>query len=198
MIYWSLKALNAVAEVDHVIVATDSEEIEATVNSFDFKKVVIYKRSPENALDASSTESVMLEYLKQENWPDTTAFILTQATSPLTQSQHFKAALHQFHNKGCDSLLTACRSKRFFWKADGTAINYDYKNRPRRQDFDGYLMENGAFYINSVGQIKRDQNRLSGKIALYEMPEYTALELDEPHDWIIGEELLKKYIIGNE
>ena len=188
--------MSTVSEIDQIIVATDSEDISSTVEAFGLDKVSIYNRLPDNALDTSSTESVMLEYLQQENWPDATAFILTQATSPLTQSQHFKEALHQYRTSASDSLLTACRSKRFFWNDDGTAINYDYKNRPRRQDFDGYLMENGAFYINSVGNIMRDRNRLSGQITLYEMPEYTALELDEPSDWIVGEQLLKKYIIG--
>ena len=134
----------------------------------------------------------MLEYIEQSDWPDTTAFILTQATSPLTQSHHFEEALHLFQLPQYDSLLTAVRTKRFYWNEDGTAINYDYKNRPRRQDFDGYLMENGAFYINTIGNIKRDQNRLSGKMAIYEMPEYTGLELDEPADWIVGEELMKR------
>jgi N-acylneuraminate cytidylyltransferase len=88
-----------------------------------------------------------------------------------------------------------CRTKRFFWNENGTPINYDYKNRPRRQDFDGMLMENGAFYISSIGNIKKYKNRLSGKIAIYEMPEYTAIEIDEEDDWIIAEKLMQKYIL---
>jgi N-acylneuraminate cytidylyltransferase len=33
---------------------------------------------------------------------------------------------------------------------------------------------------------------LSGKITAYELPPYTAYEIDEPTDWIIVEELMKK------
>ena len=54
-------------------------------------------------------------------------------------------------------------------------------------------MENGACYINSVGNILRDGNRLSGKISVYEMPEYTATEIDEPDDFLIIEKLMAKY-----
>jgi N-acylneuraminate cytidylyltransferase len=54
-------------------------------------------------------------------------------------------------------------------------------------------MENGACYINSVGNVKRDKNRLSGKISVYEMPEYTAVEIDEPDDFILIEKLMEKY-----
>jgi len=71
-------------------------------------------------------------------------------------------------------------------------INYDYRNRPRRQDFEGLIAENGACYINSVGNIKRDKCRLSEKIAVYELPSYTAYEIDEEADWIIVETLMEK------
>ena len=72
-------------------------------------------------------------------------------------------------------------------------VNYDYQNRPRRQDFEGLVAETGACYINTVGNIKRDKCRLSGKITFYELPSYTAYELDEESDWIIVEELMKIY-----
>ena len=56
-------------------------------------------------------------------------------------------------------------------------------------------MENGALYINSVGNIKRDRNRLSAPVAVYEMPEYTAIEIDEEDDWLVTEKLMRKYRI---
>ena len=55
------------------------------------------------------------------------------------------------------------------------------------------MMENGACYINSVGNILNDKNRLSGKISVYPMPEYTAVEIDEPDDFLLVENLMKKY-----
>ena len=53
--------------------------------------------------------------------------------------------------------------------------------------------ENGAFYINTVQNIFSNGNRLGGKIGIYEMPEYTATEIDEPDDWMILEKLMRKY-----
>ena len=44
-------------------------------------------------------------------------------------------------------------------------------------------MENGAFYINSIANIKKNKNRLSGKIAIYKMPEFASIEADEECDW---------------
>ncbi len=57
-------------------------------------------------------------------------------------------------------------------------------------------MENGAFYINTVGNILHDKNRLSGKIGIYEMPDYTATEIDELDDWMILEQLMKRHVLS--
>ena len=96
-----------------------------------------------------------------------------------------------------DSIITCVRNFRFFWNEDGTSMNYDYMNRPRRQNFKGMLMENGAFYINTVKNILGNGNRLGGKIGIYEMPEYTATEIDEPDDWIILENLMRKHVLAH-
>jgi len=36
---------------------------------------------------------------------------------------------------------------------------------------------------------------LCGKIGIYEMPEYTATELDNLSDWIILESFMREYIL---
>lgn len=195
LVYWNIMALENTSEVDEIIVATDSEEIIKTVEGFNFSKTKIYRRSKENARDTSSTESVMLEYLNQSTINNDDIFLLVQATSPLTHTKDFSSALELYKNSEYNSLVTGVRFKRFFWNNDGTSKNYDYKNRPRRQDFQGEFMENGAFYISKIGNILRDQNRLSGKIALFEMEEFTSFEIDEPDDWVIAEQLMKKHIL---
>ena len=190
LIYWALSALEKTDAVDEIVVATDSDEIECVALSFQFRKVNIYRRLPENAGDTASTESVMLEYLEKSGLSDDNIFMLVQATSPLTGSKHFSEALELYGKGKYDSLLTCVRNYRFFWNEDGNPQNYDYRKRPRRQDFNGQLMENGAFYINTVGNIKRSKNRLTGKIGIYEMPKYTGIEIDEPEDWIVIENLM--------
>lgn len=111
----------------------------------------------------------------------------------MLDSKHINEGLQLLQDSKADSLLSAVLSKRFLWDKTGKPINYNYLDRPRRQDFSGYFMENGAFYINSVQNILKNKNRLSGKIAIYEMPEYTGLEIDEELDWLIIEMLLRKY-----
>lgn len=197
LVCWNIEALEACPEVDEVIVATDSDEIWNTVEQKNYKKVILYRRSAENACDTASTESVMLEYIRYANLTDENIFMLVQATSPLTETIHFSEALQIYAKSEYDSIITCVRNFRFFWNEDGTSMNYDYMNRPRRQNFKGMLMENGAFYINSVKNILQNGNRLGGKIGIYEMPEYTATEIDEPDDWIILENLMRKYVLSH-
>ena len=198
LVCWNIEALEKCALVDEIIIATDSSRIEETISEKKYKKTKIYHRSDESASDTASTESVMLEYLHHVNLNSNDIFMLVQATSPLTQTQHFTEALSIFQSKKYDSMLTCVRNYRFFWNENGTSKNYDYTHRPRRQDFKGELMENGAFYINTVGNIIETGNRLSGNIGIYEMPEYTATEIDEPDDWVILENIMRKHILQNK
>lgn len=195
LVCWNIEALECCDDIDQIVIATDSHEIESTIVSRNYKKTKIFHRSEKNASDSASTENVMLEFIKSADLKDNTTFILVQATSPLTQSVNFEEALQLYNSGKYDSILTAVKSKRFYWNASGVPLNYDYNNRPRRQDFDGIFMENGAFYINSVGNILATSNRLSGKIGIYEMPEYTASEIDEPSDWAILENIMRNQIL---
>lgn len=195
LVYWSLQALQNSLNIDKIFVATDCDAIKERVNGFNFSKVRVYNRDKENARDTSSTESVMLEFIKKNKFNDKDLFFLVQATSPLTQTEDFDKALTQLKEDKADSLLTCVRSKSFFWNSSGVALNYNYKERPRRQDFDGVLVENGAFYINTVENILKEKNRLSGKISIYEMQEFKSVDIDEEDDWIIAEKLMRKYIL---
>ena len=198
LVYWTLKALQDAKGVDLIFVATDCKEIKDIVDGFGFSKVEVYDRDSDNAKDTSSTEAVVLEFLGKNELADDDLFLLAQATSPLTESADIDAALTLYFKSGADSLLTCTRVKKFFWNADGTPINYDYMKRPRRQDFDGVLVENGAFYINRVDNIRKYENRLCGRIAIYGMAEFKSVDIDEEDDWIIAEKMMKKYLLSDE
>lgn len=198
LIYWNIKALHESSMIDEIVVATDCNEIKQTVEAFNLNKVRVYERDKLNAEDDSSTESVILEFLHKEKFNDNDKFLLVQATSPLTETKDFEEALIKMKCDHADSLLTCVRVKRFLWNDNNEPINYNFKKRPRRQDFNGVLVENGAFYINSVSNIISSKSRLSGKISIYEMEEYKYVEIDEENDWIIAESLMKKYSKNNK
>ncbi len=190
LIYWTLTELEKASNIDAVYVATDCAEIKSCVQNFNFKKVKIYDRKEENARDQSSTEALMLEFIAAQQLNAADLLLLSQLTNPFVKARYFDEAFALLRAAPYDSVLTCARLKRFFWSDAGEPVNYNYKSRPRRQDFDGILIENGAFYINSVQNIVENENRLSSKIGVYEMPAYSQLELDEPEDWEYAERLM--------
>ena len=197
LIYWNLIELENCNQVDEVVVASDSEDIISVVEGFKLSKVVIYRRSNENAQDHSTSESIMLEYINFAKLDLSDVFMLVQATSPFTKSNDFSNGLKMMNSY--DTVFSCAKIKRFIWDKDSNPLNYDFKNRPRRQDFDGTFMENGAFCISLVSDIIKYNNRISGNIGICEMPEYTFVEIDEPEDWIIAERLFLKnnYSLNN-
>lgn len=179
--------------IDEVVISTDDEEIKSLALAMNEPKLRVFGRSPETATDTASTELAMLEYAEKS---DADRIILIQATSPLLRSIDLENGLKEFKATGADSLLSVVRQKRFLWQKNdrgfATSMNYRPDQRPRRQDFEGYLVENGAFYICSREQLLETGCRLHGKIAVCEMPEESYVELDEPSDWGFLSGLLSK------
>lgn len=192
LIYWVLDAANECNDIDAIYVSTDSPQIKEVVKAYGSSKIVVIDRSPETANDTATTESAMLEFAEKYDFEN---ICLIQATSPLLQSTDLTQGFSAFREPGIDSVLSVVRQKRFIWEKREERfypVNYDSFSRPRRQDFDGFLVENGAFYITKKTSLLHSKNRISGKIQVVEMPEETYLEIDEPSDWEIIEAILKK------
>jgi N-acylneuraminate cytidylyltransferase len=192
LIYWAVLAAQLTDSISEIYVSTDSEQIKNVVESFELSKVNVIGRSPITATDTASSESAMLEFAERHSFR---TIILIQATSPLLTPFDLAEAIEKYLKNGYDSMLSVVRQKRFLWADDNKkgayTLNYDYKARPRRQDFDGYWVENGAFYITERQNLLRTGNRLNGRIGLYEMPETTYYELDQDEDWVVLESMVK-------
>lgn len=191
--YWALDAACNCESIDNVYVSTDSKIIAETIRNYGNNKIKVISRSKETARDTSSTESAMLEFAARYDFTD---IVLIQATSPLIEETHVTEGIRNYIKQKADSLVSVVRQKRFIWQKNSHGFsqpaNYDPVKRPRRQDWEGYFVENGAFYITSKNNLLKHSSRLSGNIISYEMPEETFIELDELADWDIIENILLK------
>lgn len=179
------------SELDEIIVFTDDQEIIDYIHKEYHwtPKVKTLLRSKENATDTASTESAMLELAECIRY-DFGILCLLQATSPMTAAADINAVLDKIENEKFDSALTVVKTHRFTWNADGTPQNYAVFNRPRRQDFEGLFIENGAIYTTTKAAFLKSKNRISGRIGLVEMIEESLTEIDSLSDWTIVENLL--------
>ncbi len=186
--YWSLNSAYKSGIFDKIIVSTDSEVIAKIVENFGFN-IKIIMRPERYATDKASTESVMIHISKKV---DFNILVTIQATSPLVNPEDFISAKKLFLEKKYDSLLSGVRIKRFIWSSKGEPLNYDPMKRPRRQEFDGSIVEDGSFYFTKRHILNKYKCRLGGKIGIYEMKDQVFTEIDEANDWLFFEKILRK------
>ncbi|GGD02432.1 acylneuraminate cytidylyltransferase [Hyunsoonleella pacifica] len=178
------------SNLDEIIVFTDDQWIiDFILEEYTWtRKVKPVLRSPESATDTASTEMAILEYCNSINF-DFEVFCLLQATSPFTTSNDINRCIAKL-NDSCDSVLTVVNTHRFLWNENGKPTNYDPKHRPRRQDFKGILVENGAVYTITREALKVHQNRIGKHVAIVKMEEESLIEIDTERDWTAVEQLL--------
>lgn len=188
-------ALNSKA-VTGVYVSTDDQEISSISEAAGAKVIT---RPAEISGDTASTESAIDHAIswwhEQDLQPD--IIVLLQATSPLRPAGSLDTALDDFRSKRCDSMLSLSPTHRFFWRLDGeqTKAEYDYLNRPRRQDMDSSdirYVENGSVYIFTRDHFLKHKNRLGGRIGHVVFPEDYSVEIDTELDFELLENIHRK------
>jgi len=176
--------------VKSVFVSTDDKEIAEVSRLFGAEVV---DRPAELALDTSPSEPAVLHAMESILGPGMDAIVLfMQCTSPVRAKDDLGRAIESFVQKGADSLLSVSPCHVYLWRdsAEGpVSINYDYKNRRRRQDMEPEYNENGSFYLFKPWVIRQFNNRLGGKIALHVMAD--CVDIDSLEDFQRAELMMK-------
>lgn len=193
LIAYTIKAALGSKVLSRTVVSTEDNEIAEIARECGAE---IIMRPVELADDSAPTELALehaVSYLEKTEGYKAEAIVLLQPTSPLRNSQHIDEALEIFFKNKYDSLLSVCPSHAFLWKVDRKVLrplNYDFQNRPRRQDRQPEYRENGAIYITKYNILMEDHNRLGGRIGLYIMPEENSREIDTEFDFWLCERLM--------
>lgn len=157
----TLRTIKASGAFQHIYVSTDHDQIakEAETNN-----VSVHRRSEEYSRDNTSSIESVVEFLQHH--PEIMQLALIQCTSPFTEPDYLKAAKYHFDLAEC--VFSAERSHKLRWRFNGiergvTPLNFDPAKRPRRQDWEGELVENGMFYFASRRLIM-EFNAFQGKL----------------------------------
>ena len=184
---WILDTVLAAEVADEVWVATDCDEMERLVCTRYAEQVRIYRRSERSARDEAPTMDVVREFLVEVTPDDEDHFILLQTTSPFTRKEELQALKEEMEKGKHDSYISCCRQKKFRWSKDGQPLDYTFARKPRRQDYEGMLLESGAFYASTVRQIKQSDSLVSGNIRVMETDVSGMIDIDNHEDWIQAE-----------
>jgi len=198
LIAWSIEQGLNTKCVSNVYVSTDGEDIAIVAEKYGAK--VIW-RPAELATDTASSEDAIMHAIKEiEKKEKCSNIVFLQATSPLRRDNDIENAIKAYIKGKYDSLfsMTVLDDYCMWKKVDGVlqSVSYDYNNRGRRQERDPTFLENGSIYIFSKELFYKNNNRLGGRIGMYEMPFELSYEIDSPKDIKLCEFFMKEHIIN--
>ena len=195
LIAWSILQAKKSSYVDEVYVSSDSEEILAIAKTYHAKVII---RPESISGDGASSESAWehaVDCIEKTECID--LVVGMQCTSTIRTVSDIDNAMKKFHAESLDSLFTANEVKDFFnWKISPNgleSVNYDYRERKRRQEIDSRYLENGSFYIFKPKILRERKNRLGGKIGMFLMEHYQMFQIDDPGDVKLCEVIMKGY-----
>ena len=186
LIAWTIEQAINTEIIEDVYVSTNVKEIADISKQYGAK--IIWR--PENISDdtSSSEQAILhtLNTLKAQNGSDPELVVFLQATSPLRKKDDIENAIQQIINEQADSLISGSRFTDFlFWEKKNEiweSVNFDYKNRGIRQERNMQFVENGSIYIFKANIIRKYNNRIGGKLSLYEMEFWQTWEIDNLED----------------
>ena len=192
LIVHPIRAALAASRVDAVVVTTDDDEI-AEIASNAGAEVV--RRPAELAVDSIMPEPAIIHVLDSRRAtghtdPDIT--ILVQTTAPLVEAADIDGTIALL--AGADSAFAAAPFPYFLWRQrEGdavVAVNHDQTVRLPRQAIPRQYLEAGSVYAMKTAGLRQHRHRFFGKIAIYPIPRWRAVEIDDEDDIIAAEALL--------
>tara|TARA_B100000029_G_C17511011_1_gene936260 strand:+ start:719 stop:1408 length:690 start_codon:yes stop_codon:yes gene_type:complete len=181
LLYWTIIQAKKSKFKKRIYVSSEDEKILEYA-----KKLGVYgvKRPKSLSKDNSQSESAINNVienidLKVEN------IIFLQATSPLRKPNDIDNAYKKLISSKSDSLFSCHKAEDYFdiWALKNKKyipLTIDYKNRKPRQLFkETQVCQNGSMYLFKSKILKKFNNRIGGKINVYEMDEWQSLQLDD-------------------
>lgn len=190
LLLYSLKHSINTKAITKTFVSTDSKEIaDLSLNN----GASVIDRPKEISGDFSTTEQALKHFLNIiDEKPDLVVFL--QATSPVRRKDDISNAINRIIDKGADSLFSSRKIEGFIWKDNIESIkpiNYEYGNRPMRQELKiHYKEENGSIYIFKPKILEKYNSRLGGIITDYPMDLLSSAQVDSLNDIQVIEDIL--------
>ena len=184
LLYWSIIQAKKTKFRKNIYVTSENEEILKLSKKLG---VNVVKRPHSLSRDNSSSESAIKHVVKSLSFKVDNVIFL-QATSPLRKPIDIDNAYKKFISSKSDCIFSCHKAQDWFdvWAKKGRKKNkfipllVNYKKRKPRQLFkEEHFMANGSIFIFKNKILNKYNNRLGGKINIYEMEEWQSFQLDD-------------------
>jgi N-acylneuraminate cytidylyltransferase len=199
LLVYTIEQARQSEHINRVVVSTDNDEIAEV--SLRYGAEVIH-RPAEISGDTSTSEAALVHVLdtleREEGYvPELVTFL--QCTAPIRRPHDIDSAIEMLLERGADSLLSVVPFHLFIWReANGWAepLDYDPRQRPMRQNRVPEYIENGSLYVFRPWVLRTFNSRLGGKIAIYEMDEWSAVDINGLADLELTEWIIQRQFAG--
>jgi CMP-N-acetylneuraminic acid synthetase len=191
----TVRASRDAERVDRTVVSTDDAEIKEA--ALEAGAEVPFDRPAELATDEALIEPVIehaVEWLREHEGETYDTIALLQATAPLRTAEHVDEAVATYEAEDADSLVAVSEGDSYRWREtpDGAEIvNYD--SRKRRQEKEPEYVESGALYLVDTDLFLETGDLQAGKTALSVLDRVSALDIDEPFELWMADEILSEW-----
>jgi len=185
-----LETLQAVPEIDTVMVDTDSEPVMDGVRRL-FPNVKLIQRPEHLRADDVPMNDILLYDTAQVQ---ADFYLQTHSTNPLLKAETISRGIKSFLNDypKYDSLFSVTRLQtRLYWQ-DGRAINHNPLELLQTQDLPPVYEENSCVYLFTRENMERKKHRIGDKPFMFEIDADEAWDIDEELDFEIADFLMRK------
>lgn len=199
LLAWSIEQAKRAEGISSVWVTSDSPEILQVAEKYGARAI---RRPAVLSGDTATSESAWLHAMDEiEKQGEVIELVVAmQATSPLREPEDLDRGIRDLKTQGLDSLFSCAKLEDFYiWERSSSgalsSLNYDYKNRKRRQDVAQQYVENGSFYIFKPEILRKTGNRLGGNLGITLMDFWKSFEIDSLSGLHMCEILMKGYLL---
>jgi CMP-N,N'-diacetyllegionaminic acid synthase len=204
LIAWSVLAALAAKSVRRVIVSTDSDRIAEAAREAGAE--VPFRRPDELSGDLAPHYGVVahaIDWLENDEGRAPDYICLLQPTSPLRVAKDIDGTFELVDGLNADCGFSVSRVSAhpaYLYRLDAAGLAEPYLPKDdsyvRSQDLEPYYFVNGAVYFLRPTTFRQRNTILSAKPAAYVMPAERSVDIDEEHDLIVAEALMKTAVDG--
>lgn len=198
MIEWPIRACIAAPEVGEVIVSTEDEEIASVALDAGASRIV--DRPIDLASDLAGTGPVVRHSIGELGLPSDALVMCIYPTAAVLSEQIERAVVIARENPS-DFVVTVGRHRSPLERAlrpiEGNRMGLiSAKHRLfRTQDLPQSYFDAGKIYLAAASLWQQRETMMEESFIPYHLPDWAALDIDEPADWEVAEGLHQLFIL---
>ena len=198
MISWPLEACKSLDAISHIAVSTDDGEIARIAR--DSGAATVIDRPTELATDTAGTAPVIKHAIDELGTSDDTLVMCLYATATLTPHSISEAlGLAREHPDKFVVSVGRHRSphERSLQRLEGDLMSLASPDHllTRTQDLPQRYFDAGKLYVARASVWKARETMMEKPFVPFYLPDWAAVDIDEPDDWAVAEALHRVFVL---